>query len=241
MKIALCEDEIKYIEDASKKLKDYTTPDGEKIILDVYENASKLLDVIGKEQYDAIIMDIIMQGLNGMEAARDIRRINKDIPIVFLTSSPEFAVESYRVRAFDYLMKPVKTEELFSTLNDIYATRQVKAHDNLTITHSKGTHVVPINKLVYLEVRNRILYFHMLNGMCIEVTGKISDYEEPLLAHESYLKVHRSFIINMEHMKAYDRKDFVAVTGETIPISRTIIKEVQSSYMDYLHNAVRAK
>lgn len=239
MKIALCEDEKMYIEDVKEKLKAYVTPEGGKIVLEVFGSALILLDALGKEKFDAILLDIVMPGYSGMEAARDIRRINASIPIVFLTSSPEYAVESYRVHAFDYLMKPVKSEDLFNTLNDIFAVKQVKSNDSITVTYNKETNVILLDKLVFLEVRSRTLYFYMLNGSCIEVTGRLSDYEEPLLTHSNFLKVHRSFIVNMNHMKIYDRKSFVSLTGQTIPISRTITKEVQNSYMDYLHTAVR--
>ena len=83
-----------------------------------------------KENYDVLLLDIIMPGLNGIGAAREIRENDRSIPIIFLTSSPEFAVESYRVRAFDYLLKPVNGEELFRSLDNIYALKQSKKRDD---------------------------------------------------------------------------------------------------------------
>lgn len=241
MKIALCEDEKRYIESITEVLSAYRAPDGEKIYWDVYENALDLIEAMKRVKYDALILDIILPGLSGINAARDIREKDMMIPIVFLTTSQEFAVESYRVHAFDYLMKPVNVEDLFHSLNDIYALKQTQKQDSLSITFAKGAYVIPFEQLVYLEISNRTLFFHLLDGTCKEVSGKISDYEGVLLSRKNYLKVHRSYIINMDHMKSYERKSFTAMTGESIPISRNIAKEVQSTYMDYLHAIVRGR
>lgn len=241
MRIALCDDERLHIEQISKVLDDYRSPDKEGILYDVYMNSLDLLSAINKVEYDAILLDVIMPELSGIEVARDIRRDNKSIPIVFLTTSPEFAVESYRVHAFDYLMKPVNKEDLFCSLNDIYAQKTSRKNDSLTVTFAKGAYIIPFEQLVFLEVSKHKLIFHLLDGSCYTVGGKLSDYEGLLLSKDIFIKVHRSFIVNMDHMKSYDKKRFTAMTGENIAISRNVAKEVQDRYMDYLHAVVRVK
>lgn len=243
MKIALCEDEKIYIERILDLLKRYHTPDGENVDCDVYQNAVDLVENMQKENYDVLLLDIIMPGLNGIGAAREIRENDRSIPIIFLTSSPEFAVESYRVRAFDYLLKPVNGEELFRSLDDIYALKQSKKRDGLTVNLSKKGGIITISfeEIVYLEVNNKTLSFHLLNGKCMEVNGRISDYENIFLSRKNYLKPHRSFVVNIDYMKSYDHKCFIAITGESIPVARTNAKEVQNRYMEYLHEMIKEK
>jgi len=240
MRIALCDDEQIYREQSLAVVEAYRAPDGGRVFADVYENALDLISNMKHTQYDALLLDIVMPGFSGMEAAKDIRMDNMSIPIVFLTSSPEYAVESYRVHAFDYIMKPIQEEDLCRTLDHIYALYEGRKKDALTINTTKEVYVVPYDQLVYMEISNRILFFHMLDGSVKEVRGKLTDYEELLLKRESFLKIHRSYIINMDHMKSYDRKNFTAMTGEQIPVSRNIAREVQDAYMKYLYSAIRS-
>lgn len=239
MRIALCDDEKHHIDRILGVLEEYRAPDGSKVVTDVYNNAIDLLANMRKTEYDALLMDIIMPGFTGIDAARDIRVDNMSIPIVFLTSSPEFAVESYRVHAFDYIMKPVEPENLCRTMDHIYALHKGRKRDAITINTSKEIYVVLLEQLEYLEVSNHVIYFHMLDGDVKEVRGKLVDYEDHILSRSNFIKVHRSYIINMSNMKAYDKKSFTAMTGGTIPVSRNLSKEVQDAYMDYLHNAIR--
>lgn len=241
MRIALCDDEKLHIEQISQVLDDYRTPENMGILYDVYENSLVLLSAMGRINYDAILLDVIMPGLSGIEVARDIRRENMSIPIIFLTTSPEFAVDSYRVHAFDYLIKPVNREDLFHTLNDIYILNRTRKNDSLTITFARGAYVIPFEQLVYLEVSKHTLIFHMLDGKNHTIGGRLVDYEELLLSRGNFIKVHRSYIVNMDQMKAFDRKSFTAMTGESIAISRNVAKEVQDRYMKYLHDVVRGK
>lgn len=239
MKIALCEDEQKYIKSLSEIISAYHTPEGNAITWDIFDNAMDLVDSAKKTEYDAILLDIILPGLSGMDAARDIRRMNKSVPIVFMTNSREFAVESYRVHAFDYLMKPISRDDIFRVLNDIYGLRRSQKQDGFAVTFAKGAYVIEYDQLIFLEIKGHTLSFHLMDGSSREIKGKISDCEDFLLCRKNFIKVHRSYIINMEHMNAYERNSFTAITGENIPISRNVAKYVQNRYMDFLHTRIR--
>ena len=147
MKLAICDDNKNQLHSIAQMLERYVTPEGEKVRYDLYGNALDLVSNLPSGRYDALLMDILMPGLNGIEAARDIRQINEDIPILFLTSSPEFAVDSYRVHAFDYLMKPVDEAELFKGLNRIFAIKKELVSHMLTIQNAKELHVISLSQL----------------------------------------------------------------------------------------------
>ena len=90
------------------------TRDGS-LTYDIFTNATDLLETIPVHHFDLLLLDILMPGITGMDAAREIRQTNSTIPIIFLTSSSEYAVESYRVNAADYLLKPLDADKLFSS------------------------------------------------------------------------------------------------------------------------------
>lgn len=239
MNIAICDDSKEQLNVITKMIDRYTAPQEDIIRYDVYENALDLLSKLPSQHYDVLLLDILMPGFNGMEAARDIRQINEEIPIIFLTSSPEFAVESYRVRAFDYLIKPVEEKELFQSLNRIFTLKKDTDSRSLLVKSAKELYAVPFSQLMYVEIDNHTLRFHLADNTTKTIRGRLSDYEEILLSHSSFLKVHRSYVVNMAFMKALNKNCFLTTTGKTIPISRKLLPEVQQQYMTYLHSAIR--
>lgn len=238
MKVAICDDEKFHRDYIEKVLNEYKAPDGQCISMDIFTNAIELLSAMKQNNYNALFLDVIMPAFSGLDAARDIRLDNADIPIVFLTSSPEFAVESYRVRAFDYLMKPVNSSDLYKTLDRIFALTQTQVKEYLTITHSKGTFVLPYEQLEFVEINNRVLSFHTLDGRIQSILGRLSDYENIILNIPCFLKVHRSYIVNMENVKSFNKSSFTTKTGEIIPVSRNLTKEVSEKYLEYLKKAI---
>ena len=239
MKIAICDDNQLQLNIISGMLDSYLSPDGESVQYDIYYDALNLIASLKEKKYDALLLDILMPGCTGIDAAKEIRDSDKDTPIIFLTSSPEFAVESYRIHAFDYLMKPIDLKDFFDTLDRMCSTRKKHRQNSLLIRTPKAVYSLPYAQIEFLEVNNRTLLFHLSNGSTETITGRLSDYEDTLLRHPQFLKVHRSFIINMDLMKTLGKKSFITLTGNEIPISRNLVQEIHSKYTDYLYQAIR--
>ena len=110
------------------------------------ELASNLL----QEHYDIYLLDVVMPGLNGIELAKEIRSSDKAADIIFLTSSPEFAVESYTVKASNYLVKPVSRDRLVEALDDIMRTRTEDRDSCLVLKSSVGVHKVHMSEIIYI-------------------------------------------------------------------------------------------
>ena len=238
MRVAICDDDEKQLNMFSDLLTKYRTPSGESVCYDSYLNIMDLLDVIDKRKYDGIFLDILMPGITGMDAARDIRDIDGEVPIVFLTNSPEYAVESYRVQAFDYILKPAEEQLIKRIIDRIYDRKNNIKKNTLTIYTAKAVHTFPFSKIEYLEVNNRTLFFHFVDGTSKGIGGKLGDYENVLLERPEFLKIHRSYIINMDLMKSLEKKDFISFSGKRIPISRNLWKDIQEKYINYLHSII---
>ena len=239
MKIAICEDDTTQQNILTAALDSYRTPAGEHVQYDVYHNGLDLLASINTHPYDVLLLDILMPGFTGMDTAREIRESNEKIPIIFLTTSQEFAVESYRVHAFDYLMKPMDQNALFETLDRAFAMTESTLEKSILVQTAKAVYVLSLSQIEFVEINNRTLSFHLIDGTVKSISGRLSDYEEALLKHPEFLKIHRSYIINMDLMKALNQKSFITLTGNEIPISRNLLPAIQKRYIEHLHSAIR--
>lgn len=239
MKIAICEDNTRQQNILTAALDAYRTPAGEHVQYDVYPNGLELLASKNAHLYDVLLLDILMPGFTGIETAKGIRESNEKIPIIFLTTSQEFAVESYRVHAFDYLMKPVDQKALFATLDKAYAMTETTLEKSIMLQTSKAIYVLSLSQIEFVEVSNRTLSFHLIDGTIKSISGRLSDYENTLLNYPEFLKIHRSYIINMDLMKALKQKSFITLTGNEVPISRNLLPVIQRRYIEHLHSAIR--
>ena len=239
MKIAICEDDTTQQNILTAALDSYRTPAGEHVQYDVYRNGLDLLASINTHPYDVLLLDILMPGFNGIETAREIRESNEKIPIIFLTTSQEFAVESYRVHAFDYLMKPVEQDALFETLDRAFTMAESTLEKSILVQTAKAVYALSLSQVEFVEINNRTLSFHLIDGTVKSISGRLSDYEDALLKHPEFLKIHRSYIINMDLMKALNQKSFITLTGNEVPISRNLLPAIQKRYIEHLHSAIR--
>ena len=239
MKIAICEDDTTQQNILTTALDSYRTPAGEHVQYDVYHNGLDLLASINTHPYNVLLLDILMPGFTGMDTAREIRESNEKIPIIFLTTSQEFAVESYRVHAFDYLMKPVDQNALFETLDRAFSMTESTLEKSILVQTAKAVYVLSLSQIEFVEINNRTLSFHLIDGTVKSISGRLSDYEDTLLSHPEFLKIHRSYIINMDFMKALNQKSFITLTGNEVPISRNLLPAIQKRYIDHLHSAIR--
>lgn len=113
MYIAVCDDQTEELKDLTELLGAWETDRGTPVRVKSFRSAAELLDAARHERFTLYLLDIMMPGLNGMDAAREIRGFDKAADIIFLTSSPGFAYDSYSVKALEYLLKPIRTKTLY--------------------------------------------------------------------------------------------------------------------------------
>ena len=118
LKIAVCDDSPLFLELAIKFINKWSEERQFPVSISSYNNGDDLLAANAEERMDIIFLDIIMPLLNGMDTARELRQTDKAVKIIFLTSSPEFALESYEVKAQGYVLKPIVYEQLKDTLDE---------------------------------------------------------------------------------------------------------------------------
>lgn len=233
LKIAVCDDSRELLEKVEKDLHEYESVRNTPVTVHTYTNAVDLLDGLKKTDYDILILDIIMPGFTGMQAAHEIRKFNEEIKIIFLTSSKEFAIESYSVGAYYYLLKPVLNEKLFSVLDKVVSEITSKQESCVIYTHM-GIVNIPFARIECLEVYNKHLVFHLSDGSTKETRGALTDYENVFLERKEFLKIHRSYILNMDYIHSIEAGEIATYSGKRFPVSRLLAKDIKEHYMNYM-------
>lgn len=233
LRIAICDDDMQELSRISSLMNQYQTEQDPAFRYDAFSNAIDLLEAMKRNAYHVLILDVLMPGLNGIEAAREIRNFDEEIKIIFLTSSKEFAVESYAVDAHYYMLKPGTAQKLFPILGRIFLESQ-REEDALQIKTASGFTRISFGRIEFLEVFSKKLRFHLVDGTVKEFNGSLSDFEEELLSREEFIKVHRSYIVNMASILTLDPKALTTCTSQEVPISRLLYGKVREAYIQFL-------
>jgi len=235
MYIAVCDDQESELEVLTGLLQRWQTERRTSLRFQTFRSAAELLDAAEKEPFTLYLLDVMMPGTNGLDAAREIRSFNDAVDIIFLTSSPGFAYESYGVRALDYLLKPIRRELLFPVL-DRLALRERQPQESLTLKCGATLVRVPFSQLTYVEVSGKHLYFNLTDGTVREVFGTLSEYEPLLLSRPEFMRTHRSYIVNMLQAAELSPTGVRTFSGSNLPVSRLLYPQVQKEYMKLLFN-----
>ncbi len=196
MYIAVCDDQAEELAALMELLHTWQAERHTPLHFKAFRSAGELLDAARKERFTLYLLDVMMPGTDGMEAAREIRTFDTVADIVFLTASPGFAYESYGVKALEYLLKPISGKQLFPILDRLFLQER-KPQDGLTLKAGTAWLRVPFSQLVYVEINSKKLYFNLTDGQVREVSGSLKEYEEILLSRPEFMRVHRSYIVNM--------------------------------------------
>lgn len=233
MHIAVCDDNPDELFRISSLLEDYQLNVDHSVTYETFQSAMELLETMRDRRFDLLLLDILMPGVTGMDAAKEIRQTDNEIPIIFLTASREFAVESYRVGAKDYIMKPANKDEIFPSISKQLARfKQEDAY--LTLKTGNGIVKLPFSHIVYVEVISRSVQFILATGEVRKAYGYLADYESYLLTDPNFYKPHRSYLVNLRHVTELSKNGFTTSIGYTVPVARDAFAKAKAIYMKYL-------
>ncbi len=236
MKIAICDDNKSDLSNMVSIIMDYKEQRDDKYKIEymAFQSAVDFVSVLeGGQQYDLVLLDILMPALNGMAAAKEIRHFNQEIKIIFLTSSPEFAVESYTVGAYYYTLKPIGKDNLFQLLDKAFSEIEALSETSLLIKSKSGLRRIPIKRLEFAEIITRSIFYHLTDGSMIEALGAMAELEQALGSYSCFVKPHRSYLINMEYIDTFCRKEIKMKSSALVPLAKANYPFVKASYIAY--------
>ena len=230
MRIAICDDE-KNIREliASKVLKQY--PEAEIVF---FSSGEELL--LSDKNMDILFLDIQMSGRNGMETAKELRKKDKTVVLIFVTAVEEYVFQAFDVGAFHYIVKPIDDAKFANILQkavDEVNSRSIKEQapeERYVMISNSGVHTkVILDEIVYAEVFNRKIVIHKINET-IEFYGKMSDLEE--LAGDNFFRPHRAYLINFKYVEKYDATTVYLEKGNVL-MAKQNYPEFVKKYMKY--------
>lgn len=241
IKIAFCDDDMEVLHQMNELLDRYRVERNEDITYAAFQSPFELLTEIEKGiRQDILFLDVVMPGQNGMDVAKEIRQYDTNMKIIFLTSSPEFAVESYSVGAYFYQLKPIWEESFFRLMDAVLAECEKKKKNSLILRSKDGITRIDLQQLEYCEVLGRKLLFHLENGAVLESAGSLDDLAGQLMQYSNFFRPHRSFLVNMEYIQNISSRSIKMVNDAEIPIPHGKCSEIKNSYMEYAFNGEQA-
>ena len=241
IKIAFCDDDMEVLHQMNELLDRYRVERNEDITYAAFQSPFELLTEIEKGiRPDILFLDVVMPGQNGMDVAKEIRQYDTNMKIIFLTSSPEFAVESYSVGAYFYQLKPIWEESFCRLMDAVLAECEKKKKNSLILRSKDGITRIDLQQLEYCEVLGRKLLFHLEDGAVLESAGSLDDLAGQLMQYSNFFRPHRSFLVNMEYIQNISSRSIKMVNDAEIPIPHGKCSEIKNTYMEYAFNGEQA-
>ena len=233
-KIAICDDssaDRAYIADLTRQ---WAQKRGHVLELKPFPSAeSFLFGYAGEKDFDILLLDIEMGGMDGVALARKLRQENERLQIIFITGFPDFMAEGYEVSALHYLLKPVREEKLAEVLDR--AARNLNKNEKDLIFTVKGEAVrLGIGEILWVEA-----FAHSCQVGTAEQTFEVSQSISELdkLLGEAAVRTHRSYLAGLAHIRRISRAEVILDNGGKIPLSRNNYQKVNQAFIKYYRKA----
>lgn len=236
MRIAICDDEMISLDRACMMLEKWAGLRNIPLEIQRFTNGDDLLTALQTGCPDLVFLDVVMPLFNGIDTARELRAANETLPIIFLTSSKEFAVDSYEVKALNYLIKPVSKEHLFAVLDDFARTIQ-KPEEVFMAQTPLGFCKITIADVDYLEAQNKQVLVHLSNGTTLQIREQFTRCEEAFTEERGFFRCHRSYIVNMKRIEQFSKDTIMTDNQVELPISRNSYMAFKEAYFNYMFDS----
>lgn len=239
MNIAICDDEQIFRNELKNILLKVSIQKNTNFNIDSFMCGEELIQHLegNSTKYDLIFLDIIMKDLNGIDTAKYIRSIDKNAQIVFLTSSIEFALQGYDVKALNYLIKPAKYESVLKNINEVSNDDANKEFYTFKINHT--IYKIALRNINYFEVTNRLI-----NINCIENAYDKSSFYKKLddvadeLKDFDFIRCHRSYLVNLKNITSISNDEVIFKNGDKALVSRKYRKSLKEDFLNYISSTI---
>ena len=229
--IALVEDEEEYRKEFLGYLQRYERESGQRFHISVFSDGDELL--IGyKADYDLILMDIAMRFVDGMTAAEQIRRLDTEVVIIFITNNPQYVMKGYAVDALDYVLKPVNYYAFSQRIERAISRMSHRRRRYISVPIKSGIRKLDVSRIVYVEVRDHDLLYHTRDESIL-TRGTLAE-AEALLDAGQFFRCSKCYLVNLEYVDSVQNND-VLLAGECIQVSRARKKDLLDALNNYMN------
>jgi two-component system LytT family response regulator len=234
--IAICDDQKDIVEGIKGYLAEYIIISKSKCKVDCFFSGEELTRQNLK--FDLIFLDVEMDGMNGIETAQLIRKKDKNVSLVYITSHSKYALETFAVHPFDFAVKPIDKNKLFDIINSFMEYRTEKSKKRILVFKVTNGNVCLDRKDIYFfeYTKSRTVTAHTKRGV-IELKGSISEILSVVGSH-NFVSPHKSFIINLVFVKEVKGNDVILSNGAHIPIAQRRKNSFNRDMINYYHDSL---
>ena len=237
LNIAICDDEACYVQQITNFLQEYFQchPELSGQIHPFQRGQELLYQVEESGGFDLYLLDIIMPGINGIQTGRQLRELGEGGEIIYLTTSSDYAVDSYSVRAFFYLLKPLEKERLFAVLDTATKKLNERRSKAVLIGTKDGPRRILLDQILYVERVGRGLRYYCAGGpldsMSLRVPFRTA--VEPLLADPRFFQCGSSFAFNLHHVAGVSGQEVLLDSGGSVTIPRASVAPFKHAWGNF--------
>lgn len=231
LRIAVCDDEQVDCQRIQELVKKILTQENIGCVVSTYGDGAALLSAMrGGMQFHILLLDVMMDGMDGMELAAVVRAQKDNASIIFISSNREMAMQGYMVAASRYLSKPIDLDLLREAL--LFCSRAHLDKQEVLLKTSDGQSRILLDDIVYAEAWNRRVHL-ILSGGEMEVSMGVAELAN-ILPAESFVVCHRSILVNMAYIQNIRYCELDLTSGATLPVSKYRYADVKKAFLQYL-------
>ena len=236
IKIAICDDECKFLDSAEEMLKQYLSDNGISAQADLFRIPLELIDAIEKGmRYDIYLLDIYMPGVTGMSIATELRSRGVKSPIIFLTSSTDHALQAFGVDATHYLLKPYTKDNFYVGMDK--AMQSITSHkdDSIVLKVDNEYRSIPVSKIIYCEAEDKYqrLYLDKAERLLIRISG--TELYKQLSEFDCFYRCGRAHIVNLNHISRVTQDGVSFKSGMDLSLPHTVQAGLRKAFFDYFN------
>lgn len=234
IKIAICDDQYIFREIMKEKIYKLCKNENIEIDIDCYKSGNDLIKTLKRDTivYDILFLDILMNEIDGIETAKEIRKFDSRMQIIFCTSSKDYILQGYDVEAIGYLMKDEDDTRLLEILKRAIKKTNRIYEEYVLLNLKNFIRTVYLKDIEFIEVTNRTLSVHT-DKEIIEFNGKMQEMIDKL-KDKNFILTHRSYLVNISKIKDITPSTIILKSGKEILLSRLRSKVVREVYLDYI-------
>ena len=230
VRIAIVEDDITYSEQLREYLKRYESEFSESFDISTYFDGDEIVEDY-HSQFDIILMDVEMSFMDGMSAAEEIRKVDREVVIIFITNMAQYAIKGYAVEALDYILKPVSYFAFSQRLSRAINRMKKREEKSVVIPIKGGTARVAVSSIYYIESQGHDIIYHTSDGDYVSY-GTMKDTEEAL-GQIHFFRGSKWFLINLQQVEGLSDGCAKLKGGKTLPLSRGRKKAFMEALAQY--------
>ena len=239
MRIAICDDEARCLDQVTAIAGQYIRDrKDKKITVSTFSHADDLLDEAERiGGFDIYILVIVMPDMNGIRLGMKLRDMGYDGKIIYLTSSEEYALDSFKVRALNYIIKPITEEDFYAAVDEAVGLLHEKKEKHILVKAKDRSIKLPLDSIVYAELSKRVVIYYLENGTTVESTTlrtTFTDAVGELLADRRFVLCGAGMAVNLDHVTAVESEAASLVENHRIFLAKKTCRELRTAWSKYL-------